>query len=71
MWSRSGSTGSARSTIRFGVPSSARIRFRRGSRFVTRTTAHVSVAASSAALSVPTFASSSSVPWKARSAIRI
>jgi hypothetical protein len=33
-WSRSGSNGSARSTMRSGVPRSARIRALRGSRFV-------------------------------------
>src|SRR6478736_5611203 len=71
MWSRSGSTGSARSTIKSGVPSSIRIRRRRGIRFVTRTSNQVSVAASSAALRTPTFASSSSTPWKARSAMRM
>ena len=57
--------------MRLGVPSSARIRCRRGSRFVTRTRSQVIVAASSAALRTPTFASSSSGPWNARSAMRI
>ena len=71
MWSRSASTGTARSTIGRAVPISARRRHCFGSRSVARKTVHVAAEATSAAERTPSFASSSRAPWNASVAIRI
>ena len=62
MWSRCGSTGTARSMIDSAVPSSAASRTRFGSNVVRRKTTQVSAEAHNAADSTPTLASASSVP---------
>ena len=69
MWSRSGSTGTARSVTVVAVPSSARSRVRGESRLRPRNTAQVSSVAQIAPDRMPSLASASSVPLKASEAI--
>ena len=68
-WSRSTSTGTARSTTDSEVPSSARSLRPRGSIVVTRNTSHVASDAHTTVLSTPSLASSRSIPRKASVAI--
>src|SRR4051812_45779998 len=70
MWSRSASTGSARSTMAADVPSSARARAFAGNASITRNTAQDSNAAVTAAARTPALACARCVLSKASDAIR-
>ena len=69
MWSRSGSTGTARSVTCSAVPRRARIFSRLGSRMVALNTSQVTADEHSAADRMPSLASASRVPWKASAAM--
>ena len=69
MWSRSGSTGTARSTITGELPTIARSRMPRGSRRVARSTTAETSGAPTRVVRMPSLASASCGPLKASVAI--